>query len=1214
MTDLTPAVNQLLTGTHSAPKILDSDALKSTTQTVDEFLKEAYRINSHITSLLQYLQSIRQSYLSTATSSSSTTTTSSSHGPSSNPRQHQRHASSRTNPQTKYLTDQERDSIDSSTALLLRDLSSSIANLSSAESLRQETETSLLRKKYGNSLANNPIWRWAAGNDSSTGDGGGGVASARSPEQELDEEKARMVRMVRENVLWFLRRGLEGAAEVQRGMVEKRIEREREKEKSVLYKVAGGASMASSVGSLGGNGNAGGGGSGGVEGGRGYDVTSGDGGMADVESQLSPEQLQLFAEENDSMLKHYEDTLNKVQNAEKSLLEISSLQQTLVTHLSTQEDYIGQLVTDVTTTHTNVGQGNKELKRAAERRSTAQMVFWGTDLNMASDSVHAAEINLKELTVKTVTLGPERATVVGEILDVPIKPGPNEITIHGLDPGVDLDSIRVTGRGAATITDIQTELVPQREYFEDVYPSDSDGDELIEDEDPDDNFGVDRSELDRVEGELKVLRDRMATARNDQNTANTSLELLDSYGRTMKAGEVDVGKMADYLQVYQKERARLSDLYQESESTIKETEKEVDRFTREWNRLSLAFLKARDDAAKPARQDRERKQNALDLKRRERSRVRQERRKFWPHRVANVVLHLDGISDFTPGSSRRSSVVSTKKPDLTAHGSDTVSLSLNYVTTKATWSPRYELNLETPTASGKIVYRAEYHNYSSETWKDTRLILSTSQTSFSGIEEKTPDLQPWNVKLLVDDANEKKAGNAASWQGGLENRAEVAARSRPPLWKPIDAGPGRYQRPYQQQQQQQPVFGHQQMPQQMMQQQAMRVHTDSIQKPNATNSGGLFGSAAPNTQNAAPGGFGSSAARGGSSLFGAGPSNPDNAQNTQNLANQDYQMQLMLLEQQNKRRLLMARQEHDGPRNATDDDYNSDDEWRNYPDSDGVDAETLSAPNNANDQELTYQETSRQDYGLTTTYDIPGTRTIRPSSLKRRHVIAELPLSTIRFSHLIIPKLRPAAFLRARITNTSSISLLRGKAGLTLDGTFLGTTTIPTCSPDAIFSLSLGVDPGIQVSYAKPTVRRATSGFFNKEDCAIFTRVCRITNTKTTAVSLAVMDQVPVSEDERLRVGILEPKGLNKEGELVNVGAEVGTIAAATYGGANTSSSTSPAKGGKSSDRSWGKGTVVLGKGGNITWQLTLEKGKAVKLTLEYEARIPSGQKIVGLD
>jgi t-SNARE complex subunit (syntaxin) len=65
-------------------------------------------------------------------------------------------------------------------------------------------------------------------------------------------------------------------------------------------------------------------------------------------------------------------------NAEKSLLEISSLQQTLVSHLATQEEYIEQLVTDASTTTSNIGQGNKELKRATQQRSTAQAVFWGT--------------------------------------------------------------------------------------------------------------------------------------------------------------------------------------------------------------------------------------------------------------------------------------------------------------------------------------------------------------------------------------------------------------------------------------------------------------------------------------------------------------------------------------------------------------------------------------------------------------------------------------------------------------------------------------------------------------------------------------------------------------------------------------------------------------------------------------------------------------------
>ena len=223
----------------------------------------------------------------------------------------------------------------------------------------------------------------------------------RSVEQEDAEDEEGTRKAVRESVLWVLRRGLEGVAEVQRGMVERRIERVREREKSVLYKFRGhGGSGSGSVGGIA------------VDGENEMPVSASDGVVRDVsmdhddvaaiEAQLTPEQLQLFAQENDSMLKHYEDTLGKVQcvhphippfiasngygvltslsprNAEKSLLEISSLQETLVTHLATQEDYINQLVTDASNTHTNVTQGNRELKRASERRSTAQMVFWGT--------------------------------------------------------------------------------------------------------------------------------------------------------------------------------------------------------------------------------------------------------------------------------------------------------------------------------------------------------------------------------------------------------------------------------------------------------------------------------------------------------------------------------------------------------------------------------------------------------------------------------------------------------------------------------------------------------------------------------------------------------------------------------------------------------------------------------------------------------------------
>lgn len=103
-------------------------------------------------------------------------------------------------------------------------------------------------------------------------------------------------------MLWFLRRALDDAVGVQRGLVEKRIERVREKEKSVLYKSASASASASAAPM-----------STSTSTSTSAAVDLSESEIAAIEAELSPEQLQLFAQENDSMVKHYEDTLVKVQ-------------------------------------------------------------------------------------------------------------------------------------------------------------------------------------------------------------------------------------------------------------------------------------------------------------------------------------------------------------------------------------------------------------------------------------------------------------------------------------------------------------------------------------------------------------------------------------------------------------------------------------------------------------------------------------------------------------------------------------------------------------------------------------------------------------------------------------------------------------------------------------------------------------------------------------
>lgn len=152
------------------------------------------------------------------------------------------------------------------------------------------------------------LGRWAAG----------ASGGEKGPEQAVEEARREMFAVHRDGVLWYLGRKLEGVGEVQRGMMERRLEREVERGRSVLYKVHGVVGAGEGMDGTG----VGGGGGGGMLGrvGEGKSAYGGGGGVDDgesrreIEQQLSPEQLQLFARENQDMLKQYEDTLDQVRS------------------------------------------------------------------------------------------------------------------------------------------------------------------------------------------------------------------------------------------------------------------------------------------------------------------------------------------------------------------------------------------------------------------------------------------------------------------------------------------------------------------------------------------------------------------------------------------------------------------------------------------------------------------------------------------------------------------------------------------------------------------------------------------------------------------------------------------------------------------------------------------------------------------------------------
>ncbi|KAF7886039.1 hypothetical protein EAF00_010142 [Botryotinia globosa] len=336
MTDITPEFNKLLMGLNAPPTVDPSLTL----QNIDEFLKEAYRINSHIASLNSYLKDIRQSYLSTTA-----------------PPARRTNISSKTK-QRRHLTDRQREEIDAETKKLLRELNFNIKSMDEAEGIRYTTETLIIQSKYARALGR--LGNWAAG----------GGEQSKSLEQQLEEAKLNAIKIHRDNIIWYLRQKLSECGKLQASMMEIRIMREVEKNKSNLAKSR---AMMPDLGNL-------------RDSSSTKFTSSGDihlevpspSPSQPSDDQLSLEQLQMLAEENHDMVKHYQSTLDQVKTAEKSLIEISELQTQLLNSVASQAEQIEILAEQSYQTTENVGGGNKELKRATERKSTAKYVFYAS--------------------------------------------------------------------------------------------------------------------------------------------------------------------------------------------------------------------------------------------------------------------------------------------------------------------------------------------------------------------------------------------------------------------------------------------------------------------------------------------------------------------------------------------------------------------------------------------------------------------------------------------------------------------------------------------------------------------------------------------------------------------------------------------------------------------------------------------------------------------
>ncbi|MDP3070390.1 MAG: mucoidy inhibitor MuiA family protein [Opitutaceae bacterium] len=175
---------------------------------------------------------------------------------------------------------------------------------------------------------------------------------------------------------------------------------------------------------------------------------------------------------------------------------------------------------------------------------------------------------------------------------------------------------------------------------------------------------------------------------------------------------------------------------------------------------------------------------------------------------------------------------------------------------------------------------------------------------------------------------------------------------------------------------------------------------------------------------------------------------------------------------------------------------------------------------------------------------------------------------TAALEYATTPKRLAAAFLTAKVANSSDFPLLPGAMNIFLDGTFVTTGALKLVMPGEKFDLALGADDGIAVKHKRLQRFTENTGFTNSGQRITYDYLLTIQNNKKAAARVIVSDHVPVSRHEKIGVKQLVP-----DAREVKPTAE-----------------------------------------GALKWTLDLKPGEKRELTLKFSIEHPNDMQVAGLE
>jgi uncharacterized protein (TIGR02231 family) len=130
------------------------------------------------------------------------------------------------------------------------------------------------------------------------------------------------------------------------------------------------------------------------------------------------------------------------------------------------------------------------------------------------------------------------------------------------------------------------------------------------------------------------------------------------------------------------------------------------------------------------------------------------------------------------------------------------------------------------------------------------------------------------------------------------------------------------------------------------------------------------------------------------------------------------------------------------------------------------------------------------------------------------------------YKYHAVPKLDLGAFLLARITDYGQYNLLPGKSNIFFDDMYIGQTTINPQSIGDTLLVSLGRDENISIKRTK-LMDKTSKKFLSDSQKETYGWEIAVRNNKASVLEIEILDQIPISKQENIKVDLIEKSGAN---------------------------------------------------------------------------------------